>query len=727
MRYLLLILAFTYSQSIYAAVGGPRKVDAGLIRNGAATLTVPTTTDTLVGRATTDTLSNKSFSDAVTMDELGETPSTPASGKRKLYPKDDGFYQVDSAGTERKIGSGGGGGGEDIVALDSNWAPNQPDNSTFEATAGTWAAFADSASATPEDLTGGSPNTTCARTTSGGEVLNGAASLKMTLSSGASRQGEGCSNLVYIPEGFRRSTLYWEFKYLTSGTFALGDVIPVVYDVTNSVLLDSTVISGIGSGGKGVVKFMPSSTTAQVRIGLYVARTSTGALSVMSDDHTVSTRSAPVGMAGSDTLPYTATFDNITVGSQSVFYTRLGDRMLVTGTVTPSGSSGSPFAIGLPAGLNIDSTKTTANQQVGQYFQMQTASTTVYASGSEANIVVFYDGSNTNKVFIASNIASNAFTKLNGSTLSNTPQKFWFNVPIAGWSAGVTMASSSSFKISSYLANGTRVTGSAPAKLGEYRTLRRDASDTTFTDNAPDTSPSVSNGIRIYGGNGFGSQDTSGEPTRYEIFIGKNKHYKVEYYKSTGRADRFSAAPHISGTNGYGVLEAYDPASGILSLTQLATGATTSAGFVGREPSLSPVTDGYTDIEVADHPLGFGIDGWPVTSSVGNVRTEVAHITANSSSCAVSSQIGNWLSGSCSSPATGRYQYVVNSGIFTVTPYCTVTKAVNNSQDRVGWFSRANSSATIAELNTGSGSGGFSSLGNDSNGEYILQCTGVRP
>lgn len=37
------------------------------------------------------------------------TPSNPSSGFRKLYPKADGFYQLDSSGVETKVGTGSGG------------------------------------------------------------------------------------------------------------------------------------------------------------------------------------------------------------------------------------------------------------------------------------------------------------------------------------------------------------------------------------------------------------------------------------------------------------------------------------------------------------------------------------------------------------------------------------------------------------------------------------------
>ena len=50
------------------------------------------------------------------MEELSSTPSTPASGKKKLYPKTDGkLYTLNSAGTEVEVGAGGSGGSGGIA------------------------------------------------------------------------------------------------------------------------------------------------------------------------------------------------------------------------------------------------------------------------------------------------------------------------------------------------------------------------------------------------------------------------------------------------------------------------------------------------------------------------------------------------------------------------------------------------------------------------------------
>ena len=58
---------------------------------------------------------------SVTATEIS-TPSTPASSKRKIYPKTDGWYDLDDAGLETKLGAGGSGSGEVNVIESSSVA-----------------------------------------------------------------------------------------------------------------------------------------------------------------------------------------------------------------------------------------------------------------------------------------------------------------------------------------------------------------------------------------------------------------------------------------------------------------------------------------------------------------------------------------------------------------------------------------------------------------------------
>jgi len=80
-----IILGLTILLSLNVFAGPNRELDGATITNGSAVLTLPTTTDTLMGRATTDTLTNKTLTAPVLSGTLtgtytlGGTPTVPAS------------------------------------------------------------------------------------------------------------------------------------------------------------------------------------------------------------------------------------------------------------------------------------------------------------------------------------------------------------------------------------------------------------------------------------------------------------------------------------------------------------------------------------------------------------------------------------------------------------------------------------------------------------------------
>lgn len=79
MKKMSLILALALATTV-ASASGVRTLDGALITNGAATLTLPTTTDTIVGQATTDTLTNKTLTSPVINTPTGITKSDVGLG-----------------------------------------------------------------------------------------------------------------------------------------------------------------------------------------------------------------------------------------------------------------------------------------------------------------------------------------------------------------------------------------------------------------------------------------------------------------------------------------------------------------------------------------------------------------------------------------------------------------------------------------------------------------------
>lgn len=115
----------------------------------------------------------------------------------------------------------------------------------------------------------------------------------------------------------------------------------------------------------------------------------------------------------------------------------------------------------------------------------------------------------------------------------------------------------------------SRVTGSAPTALGQYRSYLRNAGARTYTETngSPTTAPSSSNGYKLYDGNVYASADTNNEPTKYEIYIGTGKTPAIEFYSSAGRTGFVSVQPLLyGGIYDSGCIYNYDPTTGIFTI-----------------------------------------------------------------------------------------------------------------------------------------------------------------
>lgn len=150
-------------------------------------------------------------------------------------------------------------------------------------------------------------------------------------------------------------------------------------------------------------------------------------------------------------------------------------------------------------------------------------------------------------------------------------------------------------------ATNTRVTGSGPSSLGNYRSYLRAAGTRTYseTNGAPTTGPSASNGYILYVPADYATGDANNQPSRYEIFIGTNKEPIFEFYSGTGRTGVVFVNPfqNFGGldVNG-GVCTSYDPASGIARI--LAVPFNGGVFYAGIDASGGTITaDIYFDIK----------------------------------------------------------------------------------------------------------------------------------
>lgn len=517
-----------------------------------------------------------------------------------LFASDESILYIDDGTTLVPVGSGSSG-------------INYIDNSDAAAGVSLWNTYADAAGTSPVDGTGGSANITLTRTTS--SPLRGSGSFLITKDA-VNRQGEGVSTDFTIDNADKSKILSVSFDYeVASGTFVVGDSSDLkvfLYDVTNSVLITPNNTTIPGNPGKFQCTFSTTSATSY-RLIIHVATTSASAWTFKFDNVQVGPQSIVYGPAmtdwKADTTIVTPSAGFGTVSAPNYFWRRVGDTLHVRGYWQTGTVAASTASIDLPSGYTIDTTKytnTPNGQMVGRWHQLDAASGNVYSNNLAG--VIFFDGSDSNTLFLTDNLGTTTkqYDKQNGSATFVTGQvvDFEFSVSISGWSTNVVAANSSSFLISSYLVNGTRVT-TTPTALGEYRARSKTTvTSNTYADNAATTTPSSANGIKLDSAN-YASAQTAGDISLYNIFVGKNKVVKLEWYRTTGRTgeaypDYFVA----NSTDAHGVNWGYDPTSGVVTI-DAGTNTLTSntARLAVRDSTNTGYSTAYFDILVSENAL----------------------------------------------------------------------------------------------------------------------------
>ena len=206
----------------------------------------------VVGTTNTQTLTTKTFSDEITFAEI-TTPTTPTSGQRKIYPKNDGkFYQLKDDGTEAELGAGGGGGGLDTIHTEDFELAN---------------AFVTGNNAAPDAAGTGAIDSVLSDDTS--TELSGTQSLKMVL--GSSADDDFIINSEDIPLAAKHvgnyigTTFYYKLDDADDSVrFFVLDQDDVELTSTTEYLKNATIATRFSTA-----VYIPSGTTA-IRYGWQV-------------------------------------------------------------------------------------------------------------------------------------------------------------------------------------------------------------------------------------------------------------------------------------------------------------------------------------------------------------------------------------------------------------------------------------------------------------------------
>ena len=655
------------------------------------TYSLPDVTDTIVTNTSTSALTNKdidggsaSNSNRITLPKNTKTALDGLTRKAGTvaYATDQAKVYVDN--------------GSSLIAIGSGSAGLYPTIDFEDLTTGGISTFADGAVSIPVDGTGGSPNSTFVNSAS--SPLRGSYSGLFTKSGTANRQGEGFSLPITLASADTGKTIQVTFDWSASAAMPASSMVFYVYDITNAAIITpSQPILPTGTSSQYSVAFNATTSTSY-RLIWMISTTTTTDFTCKIDQITYGTVVRPTVAGIGDWQNYTPTISAGfgTVTNNVAEYRRVGDSLQIQGSFTTGTVAASIASITIPTPFTIDTTKVSLNTTTAS----PSAQIGFYASSGLANsegaVLAATTTSTSTLYFGGLGSGTTILTPANGSTISTSTSVFSYTatVPIAQWSSGITLASTTAplqFSSNSSTSDANDTTSftygaagsSLPGTLTALRTKRVqlptpysniDDLDLFILPTTDQTPIKVGNGlIRNNAGTiiaspltiqntttyGVGIQPVSGSKTQIDVVFGQYSHpsgatfasaganwatangtWFVKNRQSIGAAELAPATELSQGTVGYSQWASYTP-------TFSAAFGTTS-GIVGKYRR-----EGDSMRIKVNVAMGVAAASIATMTIPGSYTIDSTKLTRVSTTVQGSEPVGNYYRGASAANTTG--------------------------------------------------------------------------
>lgn len=297
-------------------------------------------------------------------------------------------------------------------------------------------------SATPVDLTGGSPTATITRTTS--SPLRGTGSFLFT----AGGIGDGVYSTITPDRAdvIRGAVLYGSIDYEYSATVATGSYTIWLYDVANSLLVQPAgyqLQGGVaGIANRHIFSFQLSTNATTYRVAIHQAVASPGG-NLKFDNRILGPQQIQYGVPVTDWESFTPTGSWTTNTTYAGKKRRIGDSLECWVKVLVSGApTSATLTINLPSGLSIDTSKAPGTPSAAGDGNFGWADGADSGVGFHQGLVVYDTATSVRVAGDDGAVYWNATTPY--TFAAGDFVEIRMIVPIAGWGSSVQMSSDSS-------------------------------------------------------------------------------------------------------------------------------------------------------------------------------------------------------------------------------------------------------------------------------------------